>query len=357
MGMTAVMSIYQKCRSAFIFITTSIGMRLISGKRKPCIFMLNIPEHGNMGDEAIVLAEEEFFRYFFRGVKYVKVSDRQWKLCKRYVRNAVQKNDLVCLHGGGYIGDLWPGVEETARDMLSAFKENRQVMMPNTIYYYDACSAKSSLRFYDRENLLFFLRDKMSYDRARESGLKKAFLFPDSVAFMEESHVWQKRKKEVLVCLRHDKEKTVLDDELDIIFRAVSKAGLEYRITDTMAKHGVRRWNIHYKVQRKLSEFRKASLVVTDRLHGMYFSAITGTPCIALNNVSRKVEEGSKWLRHLPYIRFASEVNSELFDDMVRQMAAMSRYKYCYRREALKKHYIREARMIKKWWVKRGFPR
>ncbi len=36
----------------------------------------------------------------------------------------------------------------------------------------------------------------------------------------------------------------------------------------------------------KFAEFLSSGLVITDRLHGMIFAAITGTPCIALDNKS-----------------------------------------------------------------------
>ena len=39
-----------------------------------------------------------------------------------------------------------------------------------------------------------------------------------------------------------------------------------------------------------LKKFAKAKIVVTDRLHGMIFTIITNTPCIAINNLSGKVK-------------------------------------------------------------------
>ena len=56
-------------------------------------------------------------------------------------------------------------------------------------------------------------------------------------------------------------------------------------------------------VREKLEEFSQAELVITDRLHGMIFSAITSTPCIAMDNLSRKVSGGYEWLKYLEYIQ------------------------------------------------------
>ena len=55
----------------------------------------------------------------------------------------------------------------------------------------------------------------------------------------------------------------------------------------------------------KLRSFAAARLVVTDRLHGMIFSAITGTPCVVLSNYNHKVRGTYEWISYLPYIKFA----------------------------------------------------
>ena len=59
--------------------------------------------------------------------------------------------------------------------------------------------------------------------------------------------------------------------------------------------------------RQKIDQFKQASLVITDRLHGMVFCAITGTPCIALSNYNHKVLETAKWLKEFPFIRYCSD--------------------------------------------------
>ena len=43
------------------------------------------------------------------------------------------------------------------------------------------------------------------------------------------------------------------------------------------------------KFKKIIKQFSKSKLVVTDRLHGMILSVITGTNCIAFDNSSGKV--------------------------------------------------------------------
>lgn len=62
-------------------------------------------------------------------------------------------------------------------------------------------------------------------------------------------------------------------------------------------------------LERKFAQFSSAKLVITDRLHGMIFCAITGTPCIVVDSKSPKLRGCYEWIKHLDYIRFADDVS------------------------------------------------
>ena len=49
--------------------------------------------------------------------------------------------------------------------------------------------------------------------------------------------------------------------------------------------------------------------MITDRLHGMIFAAITQTPCIVLDSLSHKLRGCYEWLKDLDYILFADSVD------------------------------------------------
>ena len=63
----------------------------------------------------------------------------------------------------------------------------------------------------------------------------------------------------------------------------------------------------------------RASIVLTDRLHGMIFSAITGTPCVASSNYNHKIKESYEWIKYLPYIKYAENITQarEYIDELV----------------------------------------
>lgn len=73
-----------------------------------------------------------------------------------------------------------------------------------------------------------------------------------------------------------------------------------------------------YEVELQFDRFRKSEIVFTDRLHGMIFSAITGTPCIAFPNVSHKVKGVYDWvLKDCPYILFMDSFDKEKAEEFI----------------------------------------
>lgn len=87
------------------------NLRCILNKKKEyfswCnrIFILNTPLHGNLGDQAIVKAEYVFFQKYFPKNKVFEIPRKDFEpgIMKRVIR----KNDLLVIHGGGYLGSLY----------------------------------------------------------------------------------------------------------------------------------------------------------------------------------------------------------------------------------------------------------
>ena len=82
-------------------------------------------------------------------------------------------------------------------------------------------------------------------------------------------------------------------------------------------------------VNNKFTEFSKAKIVITDRLHAMVMCAIVGTPCIVFDNVSKKVScVYYDWLKEVPYIRVAEDM--EIIHETINQILNNNEFKYNY---------------------------
>ena len=79
-------------------------------------------------------------------------------------------------------------------------------------------------------------------------------------------------------------------------------------------------------IRRKMQEFCRSELVITDRLHGMVFAAITDTPCIVFSNYNHKVEGVYQWIKHLPYIKYVNSI--EEAEKYIPELLKMRYYKF-----------------------------
>ena len=150
------------------------------------------------------------------------------------------------------------------------------------------------------------MREKTSYNLVSGKYVT-AKLVPDMVMSMNETRRGIKRNG-CLICLRNDKEKTMSESETAAVYESVKQLfGQEVMTTDMRNATDVPLDERPKKLEQKFDEFRHAELVITDRLHGMIFAAITGTACIVMNSRSHKVAGCYEWLKPLDYIRFGNK--------------------------------------------------
>lgn len=306
--------------------TLSRILRKSLGRKR--IFLAGTPLHGNLGDQAIAVAMRDFFEKYLPGREVVEIPGarilQMGKRVSRFFDDKVGENDVVAIIGGGFLGTLWMNEEQMVRTVISAFPKNKIVIFPQTVFFEESASGELELDatrkiWRGHENLHVFIRDKSIDFALREITDKSVAPAPDMVLAINRSEDSLVRDG-VLLCFRADKERVLPPEKFSDLEKILSDRGERVFRTDTVVFRGVSVENRNSEVEQKFDEFRKARLVITDRLHGMIFAAITGTPCIALNNSSGKVEGvWSLWLQGLPYVKFVQNTGLEpaLIDEML----------------------------------------
>lgn len=279
------------------------------------VFILGCPDYNNLGDHAIAFAQRKFIqsRLGFVPVMLYGPIERYWKT----LRQVVREGDILCLQGGGNMGTLYEIYENERLAVIDGFRENRIVAFPQTISYGDSVYERRYMehvkRTYNRHpDLHLVARERMSLERMRGLFTKvDVLLTPDIVLSLPpfESPT-QTERDGLCLCLRADKERRVGSDVASVFARAAGKRFGKVSSTDTVHPGNfLSPEEGEAAVHEKIAELAQAQLVVTDRIHGMIFCALSGTPCIALDNSNGKVGQEYEWLRNLPYIRFARSVD------------------------------------------------
>ena len=295
---------------------------------------MGIPHHGNLGDNAIALAEEKIVdTYFSEYEKYV-VPEKRLELCAEKLKSYIKDDDIILLHGGGNIGDTYITPEAGRRKVIQMYPNNKIIIFPQTAYFSDTEEGKKildeSMRIYNaHKNLVILAREEKSYSFMKKHFYNdKVYLTPDIVMTLNESKI--EKREGALLLFRTDKEKTLSDENAEIIKSIAQIEYGKYELSDMNIWNTITN-NISYKdreklLQDKFDQIRKAELVITDRLHGMIFSAITDTPCIVFNNFNHKIVESYKWLKDFKYVKLCDRV--EELERIINEIKSLKEFKY-----------------------------
>lgn len=291
-----------------ILIALKIIFQSIIYRKK--IYLFCVPYHGNIGDHAIAYAEEKIFEKYFSDYKLIEVETAIASKILFLIKPFANKS-LICITGGGLLGNLWLNEERTVRKILKSFCYNKIILFPSTIFYTNDDSGKQelnvSLDLYNKcNNLSIFAREINTYNFLKANFKhNNIFLVPDIVLYLDKFHK-DKFDDKILLCLRDDKEK-VFDNKNNIL-KHLKKYGNIVE-TNTVNKNQMyyskeSRKNV---VVNKIKEFGNSKLIFTDRLHGMIFAYLACTPCIAMDNKSRKVSAVFEWIKDCGYIKLYNE--------------------------------------------------
>lgn len=292
------------------------------GKKKKRIILLNTHVFTNVGDHTIVIAEYYFFKKFFPTYELIEISAL---LCKNeldYIKKFVCDEDILIISGGGYLGSLWMEYgEDNVRSIIKCFPDNRIIVMPQTMFFEDSEDGRKKMIetqhiFGMHNKLSICMRDKVSYNLANKilPRTVNKYLIPDMVALMDRSYEIYSRKGCVF-CFREDKECVVTAKEKNILKKYIEKKNVEIIDFSMYSEEMIDQGQRMDMVNEKIVTLQKSRLVITDRLHCMLLCAICGTPCIALDNLSKKISGTYEWICYLEYIKLRNE-NGDVFGDI-----------------------------------------
>lgn len=279
-------------------------------------YIIGTPDHDNLGDHAIALASKEFVQNIDPEGEVILVSENTYWNVRLWLKKNIRKNDVIILQGGGNLGNEYMYIEDIRRDAIRTFKNNSKIIFPQTIYFTkdstgDREKEKTKRLYRNEKKIEIFSRELYSYDLMKEAfGSEKVKIVPDivlSMPFIENNTM---SRKGILLCLRSDHEGKISFRDRQYIKEEIMKITNNIYDTDTCIKTCCDAVMGEKEIQVKLNQFSRAELVVTDRLHGMVFAALTGTPCIALSNYNKKVQGVYDWIKELPYIYYLDDLSN-----------------------------------------------
>ena len=302
--MKFIKKVLSKIKFLLYYNYSLLRIVILSLTKKNRIYLMGIPIHGNLGDQAIVISEREFLKKNFKEYQIIEIES---------LKKLIGKS-LILIHGGGFIGSLWTKEDDMANLIIKNMKENKIIILPQTVYFDKDENGKQRIKkaielYEQHENLYICVREKYSYDFMKENFKScNVFLIPDMVLYLEQEKINKEKKDNIILCLRNDKEKTFSD--VDSIIQIINKKGyFNIEKTDTVICKRIYDYSRKRIVENKINEFSKSKLVITDRLHGMVFAFLANTYCLVINSKSHKVKGVYNWIESCQKVKLIENMN------------------------------------------------
>lgn len=287
---------------------------LLNNKNKK-VFILGTPIHGNLGDQAIIYAEFIFLRRYLPEYEIIEIPTDLVSRVSSFINKMLKENDLIFIHGGGNMGDLYQNEEEVRRFIVNFFKENKIISFPQSIYFENNSQelTKSINSYSINNNFILVARENVSKEfMDLNFNNNEVILTPDIVFSLKLNDKGMIRKG-ISTFFRTDKEKAVSSEYQLSLINTLRDQNYQVTESDT---HITNNYYIYDKnrlkyLQKIWREFNGSEVIITDRLHGMIFAYITATPCIVLKNSNPKIESTYyTWLKNCNYMRLIDENTS-----------------------------------------------
>lgn len=321
-------------------------------KNKYIIF--NAPNHGNLGDHAIWVAEKKVLED--NNIKPFSVLSQNTDYFIEKYSDTINKDDVIMITGGGNLGTIWEHEQIRVNKVLKRFKKNKVLIFPQTIFY---SSDRHSLYALERDkeiyndcnDLIICNRNKESYNFCVDNFKKnKILLCPDVVLYLDDfiNYYSNCKRAGIGICFRNDKEKnnseTIKTEVMEDVFQKFKRDKKYYfsTVTTTKPKYNYKKGINDLHVLLRFISKRK--LIITDRLHAMVFATITNTPCIAFDNKSGKVKGVYEWIKEENnYVLFVEEYDKNELEKFLNSL----NNKFIYKNNKIKDELNNVIKQIK----------
>lgn len=294
---------------AYFFSSKSRGEQFCINSKKRC-FVFLAANYGNLGDVAITYAQELFLRKHFQEHEIIDVPINKTLCAIKTLKKKCNQDDVITLVGGGNMSDLYFDIELLRQMVVNAFPNNRIISFPQTMFFSNSLGGKYlkylAKKTYSRHKQLnLSSRERWSYE-VMKSIRSDCKLLPDIVMILDRRNTSIKRHG-VTLCLRNDAESNISLDLKEDLMSYIAENYDSVSYDTHIGRGGLTLKEREYELNKIWTQFSSSEWVITDRLHGMIFAFITGTPCIVLPNNNYKIEGSYSWLKDCGFIYYMDD--------------------------------------------------
>jgi exopolysaccharide biosynthesis predicted pyruvyltransferase EpsI len=297
--------------------------------------LLNYPNYPNLGDHLIWLGSIAYLHQLGTQISYT-ASSADFSASEMA---ACAGKAPILLLGGGSLGDLWYSHQKFRESIIARYRDHPIVILPQTMHFQDQGRLeKAAMIFNDHPQLTIFVRDRTSYQLAKEAFDGCQVLMAPDAAFqltgLSDFPVERPQDKILYHCrtdaeLSHKFSLDQLPFPVDIsdwrpyeddwlmgshdaplkqTLATVIREGWQRGLRRPREWRSHQRWNHSFRpdflsaanhgslrqtqswsfIHSAIYQFRQYRLIITNRLHGHILATLLGIPHVFLPNSYHK---------------------------------------------------------------------
>lgn len=284
------------------------------------LILIGTPTFNNLGDHLIAIKEREYLRKKFPDKNILEIPTVIFLRYESFFATHVSSDVEVYITGGGWMGNIWPDDEYRMQKIINCFQKNKILVFPQTVFYdsveqnFDKILCDANAVYEKCNSLKMYFRDYQSYCFAKKnfSTNKDGIYFAPDIAMYNIQSAESSSTGTVALCLRSDREKIRTIDIKELVLKWSKEKDYTFMEFSTITHFAVPIWMREFVLKCLFNKLSKVEMVVTDRLHGMIISAISGCKCVAIDNKTHKVAgvyDG--WFRNNPRVVLLKDINNK----------------------------------------------
>ena len=291
------------------------------------VFIFFSTDYPNLGDHALSISHIRLIKEMYPNAQINELLVGETYKYLKDIKKHCSKEDVITMKGGGNVGLEYFREELMRRSVIETFPDNRIIMFPQTVYFPDTDQGKkefdNTVKIMNKHDSFYaFFRDRKSYE-ILGTKLQHGYLTPDIVFSLRKLDYTEKRHG-IVTCMRKDQEGIFDEKYKKELFSHLSKlADGDLTITDTIQYYKIEPEDREKELEKIWNTIGNANVLVTDRLHGMVFAVLLGTPCIVMNTYNHKLIGQYEWVKDLNYVQFYDKDKDDL-DYLVKQMMSIN---------------------------------
>ena len=301
----------------------------MSAKKR--IFIIGSEDLNNIGNLHIAISLKEYLSVILPDYAIIEITISEYRSIRKTLPFIIRKSDVVCIPDGGDGGNAALYMDTLRKEIVKKYKSNRIVMFTQTINYDSSEDGNLQLKQNQSmiskcKNITLCVKDRTSYDLAKQYFDCAVVLIPDIVLYSDYSKSYPVERKGVMLLSQSDAKDIWSEDNRRLIETIVQQHGRNIRFNDLQLILDISVFDRKDVLDAFIRKLGQVEIVITDRIYGMLLCAITQTPCIALSDNNQNLECAYEGLIDLDFIIKINHLNE--LEEAVHKLININKAEY-----------------------------